>query len=119
MPLRPLPLAAPPPAPPPAGAADDLAGLLQGLGSPQRPAGEVAVTGWVERGARGTDLVVHVEPHGAAKLVAEPGVTVTPVPRDGVAWPAGGAASDEPGGSYFTHPVELRLPFVARDGRPV
>ena len=54
--------------------------------------GDVTVTGWVETGARGADLVVHVEPRGAAKLVAEPGVTVTPLPRDGLTWPGGPAA---------------------------
>ena len=102
-----------------AGAADDLAGLLKGLGGAKRPDGDVTVTGWVESGARGADLVVHVEPRGAAKLVAEPGVTVTPLPRDGLTWPGGPAATDAPEGSYITHPVELRLPFHSRDAQPV
>jgi hypothetical protein len=102
-----------------ASAADDLAGLLKGLGAAKRPDGDVTVTSWVETGARGADLVVHVEPRGAAKLVAEPGVTVTPLPRDGLTWPGGAAATDAPEGSYITHPVELRLPFRASDARPV
>jgi hypothetical protein len=102
-----------------AGAADDLAGLLKGLGAAKRPDGDVTVTSWVETGARGADLVVHVEPRGAAKLVAEPGVTVTPLPRDGLTWPGGPAATDAPEGSYITRPVELRLPFQSRDARPV
>lgn len=102
------------------GAGDDLSKLLDGLApAAERPRGEVAVTGWIEGGPGGTELVVRVEPRGAAKLVSEPGVTVTPLAREGVAWPAGATVSEEPGGGYFAAPVELRLPFRAGDGRAV
>jgi hypothetical protein len=109
------------PAPAARAAGDDLGKLLDGLAAPagSRPAGEVAVTGWVEGAAGATDLVVRVEPRGAAKLVAEPGVTVTPLPREGVAWPGEPAVRDEAGGGYFAGPVELRLPFTAPGGGPV
>ncbi len=91
-------------------AGDDLGALLQGISPAKRPQGEVAVSGWVERGDSGTELVVRVEPRGAAKLVAEPGVVVTPLARDGVSWPAQGVQSELMGRSYFEAPVELRLP---------
>jgi hypothetical protein len=94
----------------PCAAGDDLGALLQGIAPAKRPQGDVAVSGWVERGAGGTELVVRVEPRGAAKLVAEPGVVVTPLSREGVSWPAQGAQSELVGRSYFEAPVELRLP---------
>jgi hypothetical protein len=91
--------------------------LLQGIAPAKRPQGEVAVSGWMERGAGGTtELVVRVEPRGAAKLVAEPGVVVTPLVRDGVVWPTQGAQTLPTGRSYLEAPVELRLPVRAADG---
>jgi hypothetical protein len=94
----------------PCAAGDDLGALLQGIAPAKRPQGNVAVSGWIERGGGGTELVVRVEPRGAAKLVAEPGVVVTPLPRDGVSWPAPSAQSELTGRSYFDAPVEVRLP---------
>ena len=111
------------PAAAPRAAAEDLSSLLAGIGGGAgKPKGEVRVSAWAERGpAGGPELVVRVEPQGAAKLVAEPGVTVVPVAREGVTWPAGDAASDAGGRTYFDAPVELRLPFEAGagDARPV
>jgi hypothetical protein len=100
-------------------AGDDLGALLQGIAPGKRPQGDVAVSGWVERGSGGTELVVRVEPRGAAKLVAEPGVVVTPLSREGVSWPAYGAQSELTGHSYFETPVELRLPVRITENTPV
>lgn len=100
-------------------AADELGALLQGIAPARRPQGEVTVSGWVERGAAGTELVVRVEPRGSAKLVAEPGVVVTPVARDGVSWSVPAAQSELLGRSYFEAPVELRLPVEVASTGPV
>jgi hypothetical protein len=100
-------------------AGDDLSTLLQGIAPAKLPQGEVAVSGWVERGNTGTELVIRVEPRGAAKLVAEPGVVVTPLAREGVSWSKAAAQSELMGQSYFDAPVELRLPVRVTDGAPV
>ena len=59
-------------------------------------------------------------PRAQVKLVADPGVTVTPVPRDGVAWAAATPVSAvEPGRDYFAEPPTIRVPFAGEDGKPV
>lgn len=94
--------------------------LLDGLGPAAAPKGGVLVTARVERGTGDdTELVVRLEPRGAARLVAEPGVTVTPVARDGIAWAAPVLLHERAGRDYLDPPVELRLPFAARDGGSV
>ena len=106
----------------PAGAAGSagLGGLLEKLGPvAATPKGDVAVTGWIEGGRDGTELVVHLETHGGAKLVAEPGVTVTPAARGGVAWAFPELVHEIPGQGYLKPPVELRLPFTAEHGGPI
>ena len=57
--------------------------LLDRLGPAKAPEGSVEVLGWVERSPAGAELVVTLVPKGEVKLVADPGVTVTPVPRAG------------------------------------
>lgn len=94
--------------------------LLDGFGPAAAPKGEVLVTARVERGtADDTELVVRLEPRGAAKLLAEPGVTATPVARDGVTWAIPSLLREEVEGGYFDRPVELRLPFAAGFGGSV
>ena len=103
----------------PAGAAG-LGGLLEKLGpAAAAPKGDVAVTGWIEGGRDGTELVVHLETRGGAKLVAEPGVTVTPAARGGVAWAFPELVHEIAGQGYLKPPVELRLPFTAEHGGPI
>lgn len=95
---------------------EPLADLLGQLAPKQAPAGSVEVVGWVERHAGGLELVVSLTPKGEAKLVADPGITLTPLPREGIAW-----AVAEPvqravaGQAYFAEPQTLRVPF-AGDG---
>ncbi len=80
----------------------------------------VQIDGWVERGPDGPAVVVTVAPRGGVKLVADPGITVTPTERPGVQWldplPQ---RKVEPGHDYFTPPATVRLPFTASDDRPV
>lgn len=104
----------------PAGADEPLAGLLGALAPPQPPKGSVEVVGWVERSEDRFDLVVTFVPRGQVKLVADPGVIVTPHPRSGIDW-----SVDEPvtrieaGQDYFAEPPTLRVPFAGHDGKPV
>lgn len=101
-------------------AAEPLGALLGSLGQHQAPQGSVEVVGWVERGEGGPELVVQLVPKGQVKLVADPGVTVTPVPRAGIAWAAEAPVSEiEAGRDYFAAPPTLRVPFSGEDGRPV
>jgi hypothetical protein len=101
-------------------AAEPLADLLGRLAPAKAPTGSVDVVGWVERNGSQTELVVTFVPKGKVKLVADPGVTVTPLPRDGVAWSVEGPVSrTEPGAGYFAAPPTVRLPFAGGDGGPV
>ncbi|HEX5796244.1 MAG TPA: hypothetical protein VFY19_10405 [Geminicoccaceae bacterium] len=80
----------------------------------------VEIDAWTETGPEGSEIVVVVAPRGATKLVADPGITVTPTARPGLAW---GTALPyrkvEPEVEYFTPPATLRLPFTSRDREPV
>ena len=80
----------------------------------------VRIDGWVESGPDGREVVVAVAPRAGVKLVADPGITVTPTERPGIAWrtPLPGRKV-EPGVEYFTPPATVRLPFTATDDRPV
>jgi hypothetical protein len=87
-------------------------------GAPERPG--VQIDGWVERGPDGPAVVVAVAPRGGARLVADPGITVTPTERPGVRWR--GPLPErrvEPGVDYLTPPATVRLPFTVSDDRPV
>jgi hypothetical protein len=80
----------------------------------------VEIDAWTETGPGGSEIVVVVAPRGATKLVADPGITVTPTARPGLAW---GTALPyrkvEPQVDYFTPPATLRLPFTSSDREPV
>lgn len=103
-----------------AGAAEPLGVLLDRVAPSRAPQGSVEVMGWIERAGDGPELVVTLAPKGEAKLVADPGITVTPRPRAGVTWGSEVPVSRvEPGGDYFRTPQELRIPFAGEDGRPV
>jgi hypothetical protein len=101
--------------------APSLEELLQRFeaGEPERP-GSVRLEAWVEAGDAGREVVVTVVPEGKAKLVADPGITVTPAARRGVDWqlPLPYRLVDA-GRDYFEPPAMVRLPFVSADDRPI
>lgn len=102
---------------PTAGAAEPLAELLQRIAPAPPPSGGVAVTGRIEVGPQGAELVVNLEPHGAAKLVADPGITVTPLPTtpNGEA-PGSPVELVDASVAYLRSAPELRVPVrIARD----
>ena len=104
----------------PVRAAEPLADLLGNLAPPARPQGQVDVVGWVERNEGRAELVVTFVPKGQVKLVADPGITVTPLPRAGIDWgPDQPVSLVETGRDYFATPPVIRLPFAAQDGQPV
>ncbi len=64
--------------------------------------------------------MVAVAPRGGVRLVADPGITVTPVQRPGVQWRGPlPQRKIEPGVDYFTPPATVRLPFTSSDDGPV
>ena len=80
----------------------------------------VTVEGWVEDGPAGAELVVRIAPRGEVKLIADPGITVTPRARPGIAWLTElPYRRVDPATDYFTPPATVRLPFTASDDQPV
>ncbi|MEM7023164.1 MAG: hypothetical protein AAF637_11300 [Pseudomonadota bacterium] len=86
---------------------------------PQAPGG-VKLDAWIESNDAGKEVVVVVAPEGEVKLVADPGITVTPGSRLGVNWqgPVPHRMVD-PERAYFDPPAMVRLPVTVDDGRPV
>ena len=80
------------------------------------PSGSVRLDAWVEAGDAGKEVVVMVVPEGDTKLVADPGITVTPSARPGIEWlvPLPYRYVDAEL-QYFAPPASLRLPFRASD----
>ena len=103
-----------------AGAAPPLDRLIERFNAGAPVQHGVTVEGWVEDGPAGAELVVRIEPRGEVKLIADPGITVTPTARPGIAWlielPY---RRVDPAIQYFTPPAMLRLPFTADDAGPV
>ena len=102
------------------GEATPLDQLIQqfNAGAPEHDG--VRIEGWVEHGPDGQAVVVAVAPRGGVKLVADPGITVTPTERPGIRWLVPlPERKVEPGHDYFTPPATVRLPFTASDDRPV
>lgn len=82
--------------------------------------GSVHLDAWIETGAERDEVVVVVEPRGEFKLVADPGITVTPSAQPGVEWlvPLPHRHVD-PEIQYFTPPASIRLPFRAEGEAPL
>jgi hypothetical protein len=98
-------------------ASTDLKSLLDGLAPTTAvPAGKVAVTGWLETSPAGTELVVTLTPSGAAKLVADPGITVTPLAGGDAVAPGEPVELVDPDLGYMTEPPVLRVPLPRHDG---
>ena len=101
-------------------AAEPLAALLGQIAPAKAPEGSVDVVSWVERNGAQPELVVTLVPKGRVKLVADPGMTVTPVARDGVAWASAAPVSEvDSGRDYFEAPPTIRVSFSGEDGKPV
>jgi hypothetical protein len=109
------------PTPPPAGDGPSLETLLQQFDArAPEPSGSVRLDAWVEAGDAGQEVVVMVIPEGDTKLVADPGITVTPAERPGLDWqlPLPHRMVDA-GRDYFEPPAMIRLPFTSADDQPL
>jgi hypothetical protein len=94
--------------------------LKQFNSSAPQPAGKVRLDAWIERGERGSEMVILVEPEGRTKLIADPGITVTPTERPGLEWQAAlPYRYQNPDIDYFSGPATVRLPFAAEDHQPI
>ena len=82
--------------------------------------GSVHLDAWIEEGPERDEVVVVVEPQGEFKLVADPGITVTPTAQPGVEWllPLPHRLVD-PNIQYFTPAAAMRLPFRATHDQPL
>ena len=82
--------------------------------------GSVHLDAWIETGRESDTLVVVVEARGEFKLVADPGITLTPTEQAGVEWlvPLPYRHLD-PDIQYFTPPASVRLPFRASHEQPL
>ena len=83
-------------------------------------AGSVELDAWIEAGPEQSEVVVVLEPQGDFKLVADPGITVTPAEQPGVEWlvPLPHRHTDAET-QYFTPPATVRLPFRADGEQPL
>jgi hypothetical protein len=100
-------------------ALDDLLEAIE----PAAPApdGRVTVDAWVQPRDDGRELVVVVQPEGKTKLVADPGITLTPAEDAfGVTWqvPVPHRVVD-PKADYWEGERAVRLPFTAAEGTPL
>jgi hypothetical protein len=105
-------------------ATEELGSLLQDLGvaPAAQKQGRVQVIARIERNpmTKAAQLAIDLVPEGAARLVADPGITVMAVASEGVHWPGGTEARAVlPGVPYFDTPPRLRLPVEAAPGAPV
>jgi hypothetical protein len=103
------------------GQAPSLEMLLQQFDArAPEPRGSVQLDAWVDTGDAGKELVVVVMPEGDTKLVADPGITVTPAAQVGVEWqvPLPHRMVDTER-DYFDPPAMIRLPFTSADDRPL
>ncbi len=97
--------------------------LLDRLGPEARvpPKDAVEVAAWIEPTPDAAEVVVTLTPTGKAKLVADPGITVTPAdPDGGVAWrtPLPHHLVDA-GAEYFAEPPTIRLSLGAPEVGPI
>lgn len=89
-------------------------------GGAATPADSVHLDAWIEPGRERDQVVVVVEPRGDFKLVADPGITVTPTAQPGVEWlvPLPLRMVDR-ASQYFQPPATVRLPFRADGETPL
>ncbi len=76
--------------------------------------GTVRVEGRLERDGAALELVVTLAAEGGARLVADPGIQVVPLPGPDGPWTETARVElVDPGRAYFEPPVELRVPVAA------
>lgn len=104
-----------------AGGAPSAGELLQQFGPGASAAdGSVRVDAWIEGRGDRQRLVIVVEPEGRTRLVADPGITVTPEPQAGVEWQiALPARVVDDGRDYLDAPSHVTLPFAAEHQQPL
>ena len=91
--------------------AEPLGSLLRELAG--EGAARIRVEGWIERDEGSRALAVRLVPEGGARLVADPGVQLVPLPGPDGRWAASEAIwLVDSGRSYFEEPVEIRLPVA-------
>lgn len=103
------------------GPGPDLDRLIEQFNAGARQTkGSVHLDAWIERDPSGSEVVVVLEPRGEFKLVADPGITITPTEQPGVEWlvPVPYRHVD-PKIAYFTPPAAVRLPFRAAAEQPL
>lgn len=83
------------------------------------PQGRVDVRGWLEKSSTGSDLVVTLIPQGAARLISDPGLTVTPLPNGTALAPGAAVRLADPSRDYLTEPPVVRVPLPGHAGGPV
>lgn len=89
--------------------------LLTAFAPMAQAAAEVDVMAWVERDGAAYELVLNFTPRGGAKLVADPGIALEPLP--GRSGPR--LEHVEPGRAYFDAPLALRVPIDADPGEQI
>ncbi|MGF1562233.1 MAG: hypothetical protein ACFB3T_08655 [Geminicoccaceae bacterium] len=98
-------------------AAGDVLGDLGLAGEIVEP---VTVEAWVTREGEAAELTVALTPNGDYKLVADPGIEVAPLPRDGVAFGQElPVRKTDAAVEYWQTPTFVSLPFTVRDSQPI
>jgi hypothetical protein len=84
---------------------------------------EVRIDAWVERASSADqpdEIVITLLPESRTRLNADPGITVTPMDQPGVDWGVElPYRHQDLSIAYFEPPATIRLPFTARESRPV
>lgn len=91
-----------------------LEGLLREFADERSAPAGVRVEGRLERAGGATELVVTLTPEGGARLVADPGIQVVPLPGPAGPWTEVDRVERvERDRAYFEPFVELRVPIAA------
>ena len=100
---------------------DLLGSLIEQAGTTKlQPNGSVEVLSWIDRSNSAPALVVSFATEGDVKLVADPGIVVEPLGRNGLTWDSPEPVEKKTVGlDYFSAPPVIKLPFAEEDGEPI
>ena len=89
--------------------------------APDQPDAEVRLDGRIEeRPGGGHEVVIVLRPEGETKLNADPGITVTPEPGNGIRWQmALPHRHVDPSIDYFEPSAIVRMPFEGDARQPI